>query len=275
MTRSAKVEDINALKAFRVALVKFAEAANVALADADSDGRRVQGWIERDQSAHWQTQIRKRTELLARAEEALRMKQNFKQADGSYPNPFEEQKAVMLAKRRLVEAQEKFENCRKWARKLEKEVQMYKGGVSRLVTAVAGDIPVALAKLDNRAAAVERYVEFKPAGPGGEPGEAASAPGGPTMARAETAGAGAGEALPQSFPTLAPPQVALLHRDLASAASLDANGLPAPDAYQVFDSAEAAQRYATQKVAVLPQVECVLFDHQGRQLLAISAEGVS
>ena len=104
MTRSAKVEDINALKAFRVALVKFAEAANVALADADSDGRRMQGWIERDQSSLWQTQIRKRTELLSRAEEALRMKQNFKQADGSYPNPFEEQKAVMLAKRRLVEA---------------------------------------------------------------------------------------------------------------------------------------------------------------------------
>jgi hypothetical protein len=274
MTRSAKVEDINALKAFRVALVKFAEAANVALADADSDGRRVQGWIERDQSAHWQTQIRKRTELLARAEEALRMKQVYKQADGSYPNPFEEQKAVMLARRRLVEAQEKFENCRKWARKLEKEVQMYKGGVSRLVTAVAGDIPVALAKLDNMAAALERYVEFRPAGAGAADGGEVTSDAGASMARADTtpASPAAKEALPEGFPRIIDPAVALMHMDHASGAMLP---IERGERYVVFESAQAAQRYAAEKVAARPETECAIFDHAGRRLMTISADGIA
>lgn len=274
---SAKVEDIEALKRFRVALVKFAESANVALADAESEMRRVFGWVERDQASYWQSQIRKRQELLGRAEEALRMKTIYKQADGSTPSGFHEQKAVLKAKRLLQEAEEKLANCKRWARRLEKEMQLYKGATSRLMTDLAGDVPVALAKLDNMAGILEQYVGLKPLGAEGA-GDAAASPGaGPSMGRAATPVPAGGAAIPP-FPRLVEPQVALLHCEHATGILLLPNGQYVQgdgDPYVIFDTMQAAQRYAADKVAASPEVECVIYDHAGRGLLTISVDGVS
>src|SRR5579875_2662200 len=120
MTQGAKVESIDALKVFRVAMIKFAENANVALGDAESEVQRVQMWLENEQQSHWNQQIRKRTEVLGRAKEALRMKKVFKDASGSSQSYIDEEKAVQKATRALEEAQEKLANVKQWARKFQK-----------------------------------------------------------------------------------------------------------------------------------------------------------
>ena len=69
MSNTARVDSIDTLKVFRVALIKFGEESNVALASAESEMQRVLGWLERDQQSFWQLQLRKRQEGLSRAQE--------------------------------------------------------------------------------------------------------------------------------------------------------------------------------------------------------------
>src|SRR5690349_21961147 len=116
MGNVAHVDSVDALKSFRVALIKFAEEANAALASAEAEMQRTIGWLERDQLSFWQMQIRKRQEILSRAQEALRMKKLFPDASGRVPTPIEEEKAVRRAKAALEEAEQKLANTKKYGR---------------------------------------------------------------------------------------------------------------------------------------------------------------
>src|SRR4051812_28548605 len=158
MAGSARVESIDALKAFRRTLFKFAEAANVALTDAESDLNRTHMWIETEQTQHWTTQIRKRTDLVGRCEEAVRQKKLFVDSAGRRSSAIDEIKALERAKKALATAHEKLANCKKWARLLEKEIQNYRGLAQRLATTVQSDLPVAAAKLQNAIIQLEGYV---------------------------------------------------------------------------------------------------------------------
>src|SRR5215213_10159853 len=144
MGNVARVDSIDALKTFRVALIKFAEEANAALATAESEMQRMIGWLERDQLSFWQMQIRKRQELLGRAQEALRMKKLFPDASGRTPTPIEEEKMVRRCKAAVEEAEQKLANVKKYSRVLQREIMNYKGGVQRFSGRVGVDVPVAI-----------------------------------------------------------------------------------------------------------------------------------
>src|SRR6185295_3410310 len=101
----ARVESIDALKSFKAALIKFAEGANVALADAESDIARTVNWLENEQASYWQSEHRKRTELVGRCQEAVRMKRIFKDSSGRQQSAVEEEKALRIAQLKLEEAQ--------------------------------------------------------------------------------------------------------------------------------------------------------------------------
>src|SRR5450432_2854008 len=161
MSEGARIESIDTLKHFRVALFKFAEAANTALGDAESDMNQTLNWLENEQFSHWQTQIRKRHDALERAKEALRMKKLFKDASGRTPNALEEEKAVRLWQAREEEAIQKLANVKKYTRILQRELQVYKGSVQRFATTVQSDIPVAAAMLDKMLAKLEEYISLK------------------------------------------------------------------------------------------------------------------
>ena len=45
----ARVDNIDAIRAFRAALLKFRDAANVAIADAESEAIGTMRWLEVDQ----------------------------------------------------------------------------------------------------------------------------------------------------------------------------------------------------------------------------------
>jgi hypothetical protein len=162
VAEGARVESIDALKHFRVALFKFQESANSALADAEGDLHSTLTWLENEQYMFWQNQIRKRHDLLERAKEALRMKKLFKDSSGRTPSAVEEEKAMLLAKRRLEEAEEKFNNVKKYTRVLQREIQTYKGSVQRFATTVQSDLPVAVAMLDSHVTTLEQYVMLAP-----------------------------------------------------------------------------------------------------------------
>lgn len=157
MSGSARVESVDALAAFRTMLVKFAEAANTALADAESEAQRVLVWLETEQDTYWQGQIRKRHDDVERCKDAVRQKRLYKSPTGSTQSVVEEEKALRVAVRRLEEAEQKLRNVRRWIPRLQKEISVFKGGVQRLTTTVLADIPVALSRLNKMIAALKQY----------------------------------------------------------------------------------------------------------------------
>jgi hypothetical protein len=279
MSNTARVDSIDALRQFRVSLIKFVEEANAALGGAESEMQRMMGWLDREQLSYWQLQIRKRTEALGRAQEALRMKKLFPDASGRTPTPIEEEKMVRRCKAALEEAEQKLLNVKKYSRVLQREIMNYKGGVQRFATWVGSEIPVAISRLDKMAGMLDRYVALN-MGVGAAPVRDASAGAFgagasdlPAVSRPPAEGAPAeGEtstALSDPrFPILTASQVAVLHTDAATGAELTASGAPfrgEGEKYAVFETAAEARDYAAQKTREDPKMECVLFDAQGRR----------
>ena len=162
----ARVDSLEVLREFKVALWKFQEAAIASLSDADAEMQRVTMWVENEQTTHWQGQIRKRQDAVERAKEAVRMKKIFKDATGRQQSAVEEEKALRLAMQRLAEAQQKLAATKRWTRALQKEIELYRGGVQRFATTVHGDIPTAVAHLESLAAKLDAYVSLQAAGAG-------------------------------------------------------------------------------------------------------------
>lgn len=167
MSETARIDSIAELRAFRVALIKFAESCNVALGDAEADMQRTLQWLERDQISYWNNQLAKRAELVSRCKEALRMKKLFKSPTGSQQSAVEEEKALRIAVRNFEEAEQKIVACKQWSKRLQKEIMMYKGGVSRFTSVLGGDVPRALGWLDAMATTLEQYATLSAGGGGG------------------------------------------------------------------------------------------------------------
>lgn len=157
MYSGASIEDFDAIKQFRASLVKFIEAAQVALQDADSDVQRALSWIDTQQLPYWLGQVRKREDLVSRCKEALRMKTLFKDATGGRQSDVDERKALQKAMRSLEEAQAKVALCKRYIRELSKKQTEYRGSTQRLSTMVYHDLPEAVVKLGNLLAVLDQY----------------------------------------------------------------------------------------------------------------------
>jgi hypothetical protein len=160
----AHLEDLDTLRVFRVALLKFAELANGALDDAESEMQRTLSWLENEQHSFWQTQIRRRHDIVEKCKEAVRMKKLFKDATGRQQSAVDEEKALSVARRRLDEAHAKLVATRKYVRVLERQIQLYKGTAQRLATTVQVDVPQAASKLDRMLRTLEQYAALQAPG---------------------------------------------------------------------------------------------------------------
>lgn len=185
MSGSAHVESVDAIKDFRVYLTKFQDLAGRALGDADSDVNRMTRWLEGEGLNLWTSTIRKRQEVLAKAEEALRFKKLYKDSSGSTPSVVEEQKAVKKAKDALNDAQEKLKNVKKWTSGLQKASTIYRGGVSSFSGDVSSGVPQMIGYLGALLDQLDKYLEVATVGPAGGAEGAAAGSG----AMAEDAGA--------------------------------------------------------------------------------------
>src|SRR5213078_4729170 len=114
----------------------------------------------------WQGQIRKRTEDVAKAKDAVRQKELFKDFAGRTPSADQEKKALRIAIARLEEAERKLAAVRRYAKKLPREIEVYKGTVQRFATTVQTDLPTAAGKLDAMIRKLEEYAALGPAAAG-------------------------------------------------------------------------------------------------------------
>ncbi|HEX8913417.1 MAG TPA: hypothetical protein VF796_13735 [Humisphaera sp.] len=277
MSDFARVDSIDSLREFRAAVVKFTEVAKVALGDAESDIQRTINWLDLEMSSHWDAQVRKRQQAVTDAAAKLREKRLFLDATGKPPSTVDEEKILKKAQQRLVQAEEKQAAVRKYSRAMLKLQHDYKGSVQGFTTAVAHDLPLAIARLDRLSSLLRQYVELS-AGAGDEVGTAPAAGTG-GMARAADSAApnepiAPADELPD-FPKFDPPQVVLVHTHRPTGLVLTAEGKgPADDGnqYRRFVSQAEAEQYAKRKVEAEPLIECAIYGADRTRLTTIAKE---
>lgn len=185
MSEVARVHNLEALKKLKHALHKFQETVNVALTDAESEMQRTSIWLETEQRTYWTSQLRKRHEAVEKAKQAVREKQLYNDASGNRSSAVDEMKVLQAAQRSLVEAEQKVAAIKKFIPRMQKQTQVYRGGVQRFASSVQSDLPVAVDKLDRMLAKLEAYVSL---GSGGAPEMATSTADGVRGAAAEPSG---------------------------------------------------------------------------------------
>lgn len=161
MSQGANVDDLEVFVRWKVALVKFRQAAETALLNGDAQVVRLQSWLEGEQLTYWQGQIRKRTEAVGRAKEAVRQKTLFKDSTGRTPSAFQEEKILQAALKALEEAETRLGATKRAIPRLQKENEAYRGSVQGLGTTLASDLPKAIAMIERMSMTLEDYVTLK------------------------------------------------------------------------------------------------------------------
>ena len=180
----ARVEDLEAIRMFRATLVKFIEGGAAALTDAESEITKRMSWLEGEQSTFWQGNIRKGQENVTKWKEAVRMKKLFKDSSGRTGSAFDEEKKLKQAMAMLAHAEERLTNTRRWAKQLQREHLMYRGGVQRLQTMLTNELPGGVHLLENVLVQIDQYLNA------GAPALAESATTGEMTQAADGPGAG-------------------------------------------------------------------------------------
>jgi chromosome segregation ATPase len=159
MNHTAKIHDVDSLRALHAALAKFGVQAQSALDSANAELRRAADFLERQQ-AYWQHEVQRRQEELNRAKADLSRHRWIH--DGQRVGASEKEMLVHRARERLREAEEKVEAVRRWQRQLPQAVADFDGPGRRLAGMLEADLRGMLALLEARSDALEAYIALPP-----------------------------------------------------------------------------------------------------------------
>jgi hypothetical protein len=165
MAGTANITSIDAITAFRSALIVYLGKARPLLEELSTEIIRTRQWIEDDRRRYWEGQMRIRYRKLeeARAELFSATLSKFQEATAL------QQMAVQRADRAVRECESKLNMIRKWSRNLEPTTAPLVKQAEQLQTYLATDMPNAIAHLDNVIRAIESYAnivsEMKPESP--------------------------------------------------------------------------------------------------------------
>src|SRR5438105_5239812 len=112
MATEARVTSIEALETFRASIIIFLTKAHQSLDLVTDEIRRMRSWIQQEQRAFWESEVRRRSKVLGQAEQELLSAKMIKLLD----NLQRQQMIVHKARRALEEAQEKLQNVKRWTR---------------------------------------------------------------------------------------------------------------------------------------------------------------
>lgn len=158
MAEKAQVTSLDALESFRSHLIVYLSQARPAVEEVSAEVMRTRMWLEGDQRAHWENQMRRRMKVLEQAQEAL-----FSSRLGALRHETAaEQMAVHRAKHAVEEAEAKLRVLKKWKREFEGRVQPLVKQTEKLHTVFTNDMVKALTFLTHALNTLAAYAEAKP-----------------------------------------------------------------------------------------------------------------
>jgi hypothetical protein len=143
MPQRAHVTSVEAIEAFRTALLVFLSKARPALEEVSSDVLRVRLWVQNDQRAHWDREMKRRSRQLEDAQAALFSANMSNLRDVTAA----EQAAVHRAKHAVADAEEKLRRVKLWDRDFENRTEPLLKQTEKLNSYLAVDVPNAIAYL--------------------------------------------------------------------------------------------------------------------------------
>jgi DNA repair exonuclease SbcCD ATPase subunit len=170
MTERAKITSVEAVESFRAHLIVFLSKARPALEEVNDDVRRMRVWLQSEQRAHWENEVRRRTKELEQAQQEL----FSARLSGLREATSAQQFAVNRARRALQEAEARLRVVKKWNRDFDNLTQPMIKQLEQIHSIMASDMPRAVAYLAQVVSTLESYANIPvPAAAG-----AASWPGG-------------------------------------------------------------------------------------------------
>jgi hypothetical protein len=161
MTTPAHVTSIEALHAFRGALIRFADEATSAVDSLRQEVLRTMEWIEHDRPGYWKQQVKRNFDVVAQARTQLEIAQ-LRTYEGQGPACIEERKRLSHAKDRLQFAQDQIQVVRHWTIKLQRESDDFRGRTGHLEGILKRDFPMAIGKLQRMVESLDRYADRLP-----------------------------------------------------------------------------------------------------------------
>ena len=136
MAKAANVRSLEALREFRIALIKFIDKAKRAISTSDSEVMRTQIWLQSDQPQHWVREIRRGEERLNQAKSEL-FRATLSQPDNPR-GPTDQVRLVRKRKEEIEYAKQQLEKTKRWSRAFERSTNDYRGSMSPLSSALDG-----------------------------------------------------------------------------------------------------------------------------------------
>lgn len=158
MPDRANVTSVDALKSFRANLIVYQAKARPTLEEVNSEVVRTRVWLETDQRARWEAEVRRRKKRLEEAQQAV-----FSANMSTLRKvTVAEQLAVQKAKHALEEAEAKLKILKQWNREFDTRVAPLVKQLEKLHTVLSNDIPKAVAYLTQSANTLEEYAGIVP-----------------------------------------------------------------------------------------------------------------
>jgi hypothetical protein len=174
MSDTARVTSIDAVAAFRSALLTFEEEANAAVLSLDENCRRAQDWLDNEAPAYWRQEIRRCSDLVARTRSELETCK-MRTVAGQRNSCLEQEQAYRAAQQKLRAAEEKIEIVKKWANRVRRELDDYRGRTMGMRMQLERDVPRTLGLLERTIASLDSYVERAQPADAGSSGSAPAA----------------------------------------------------------------------------------------------------
>lgn len=143
MADQARISNLDAIEAFRSALIVFISKTRQTLEMAQDSVKKTRAWLQTEQPFYWTTQIKARQKKLDQANAELMSARLSEFVDA----PSVQQMAVRKAKAALEEAQAKQERTKAWARDYDRMVDPMSRKLDGLRDFIENDLGLAVAYL--------------------------------------------------------------------------------------------------------------------------------
>ena len=156
MPEKAHVGSVEALEAFRSALIVYLSKARPTLEEVTAEVMRTRLWLEEEQRTHWENEVRRRRRELQEAQQALFSARlsSFREASSA------EQMAVHRTRRACDAAEDKLRIVKKWDRDFDNRTDPLVKQMEKLHTVLAHDMVRAIADLNQTIHTLSQYAKI-------------------------------------------------------------------------------------------------------------------
>ncbi len=155
----ANVKSIEAIRSFRVALIKFAEKVTDAVESMKDQVFHAVSWVELEQPRHWHQQELTAYDCVSEARIQLEVSKMRKETADFRPSLIEEKQALQAAKRRLEYCRQKVQLVKAAAYKVRHEADEFQGRLGQVERLLETDLPNMIALLERMVSSLEAYAE--------------------------------------------------------------------------------------------------------------------